>query len=99
MTLLINSQRCRRCGGHPRCADVCPGNLLVLPERGHIVSREPDDCWDCGACIKVCPQQALAVSLPPEAGGQGSTLRAKQIAGKIRWTLEHPDGRLETIDL
>ncbi|MCW2276797.1 4Fe-4S dicluster domain-containing protein [Heliophilum fasciatum] len=93
MTLCIDRERCQGCNGHPRCADVCPGNLLVLGEQGQIASREPDDCWDCAACVKVCPRQALSLTLPPEVGGRGSRLWARQVGGKMHWTIVDGQGR------
>lgn len=87
MSVLINHQACNLC---EKCIDICPGNLLVK-RKGKVSIREPGECWDCAACVKECPSQAVKLYLPAEIGGRGATLQAKQEGDKRVWICESPD--------
>ena len=55
MSIRLENEKCIGCG---RCADVCPGNLLVI-EAGRARLRDARDCWGCTACVKACPRAAI----------------------------------------
>lgn len=97
MTARINTLRCNGCGDalEPLCAKVCPGNLLYRDGSHKCAIRDPRDCWDCSACIKECPRQAIEMYLPVQIGGRGSTLKAKTEKGRITWVLKKPNGNKE----
>ncbi|MFA5882064.1 MAG: 4Fe-4S binding protein [Eubacteriales bacterium] len=101
MTVRIDSLRCSGCGREkePRCVTVCPGNLLYKDSSNKCVIRDPEDCWDCAACVKECPRQAIEMFLPVQIGGRGSTLQAKTEKGRITWLLTKPDGREEVFEI
>ncbi|MBP1736293.1 MAG: glycyl-radical enzyme activator family protein [Oscillospiraceae bacterium] len=63
--LLWNEQKCIGCGA---CARVCPGEAILLDERG--VHADRTGCVHCGACIQACCSAALhshAVEMTVEA--------------------------------
>lgn len=74
---------------------VCPGDLLFRDDTGRCALRDFRECWDCAACVKECPRQAIEMFLPVQTGGRGSTLRARTVKGCITWLLTKPDGSTE----
>ena len=59
------------CIGHAVCASVCPTGSLRTFEATAVQGLEFDAsaCFACGACVVVCPEQALR--LEPQAPGAG----------------------------
>jgi adenylylsulfate reductase subunit B len=51
------------------------------------VMREQADCWDCYACVKMCPVSAIDVVLPYELAGKDAKLVPRLRRESIRWTL------------
>ncbi|GAW93558.1 4Fe-4S dicluster domain-containing protein [Calderihabitans maritimus] len=100
MPVDVNLALCNGCPGasEPPCMRVCPGDLLYRGENG-IRLRDPRRCWDCAACIKVCPREALAMYLPVSLGGRGARLKARALAGQTRWRCIYPDGKEEVFEL
>ncbi len=44
------------------CQYVCPNDLMVLdPKQMKAFNQEPDMCWECYCCVKICPVQAIEV--------------------------------------
>lgn len=101
MAVRIDRTRCNGCGKmiEPACAAVCPGDLLYRDKTGQCDLRDPSDCWDCAACIKECPRQAIKMFLPVEIGGRGSTLTARFTKGMVLWRLNRLDGSSETFKM
>ncbi len=101
MSIAVDPKLCNGCTGakEPHCVRVCPGNLVEVGPEGTARLREPRDCWDCASCVKACPREALALYLPAEIGGRGSRLKARLRPGITVWTLIHPDGTIETIEV
>lgn len=97
MTVKIDRQLCNGCGNsqESRCMRICPGDLFKKDSDNKAVIREKKDCWDCAACVKECPNQAIAMHLPVQVGGRGATLQARKEQKKIIWTLKKPDGENE----
>ena len=101
MAVKIDRTLCNGCGKakEPRCVAVCPGDLLYRDADNLCRIRDSRDCWDCASCIKECPRQAIAMYLPEQIGGRGSTLRAKSQEQGITWFLTGPDGTEKTIEI
>lgn len=101
MSIRVDKKMCNGCGGakEPLCARICPGNLLRTGSAGKAEIRDPRDCWDCAACVKTCPQQAIALFLPAQIGGRGATLEALQYRDKTVWTCRQPDGSKEVFTI
>ncbi|GAB6099984.1 ferredoxin family protein [Halanaerocella petrolearia] len=101
MAVKINKELCNGCGKckESRCMRICPGNLLYKTENNKAKIRDERECWDCGACVKECPNQAIEMYLPAEVGGRGSTLKAKNLGEEIIWTLQKADGSKEEFEI
>ena len=101
MSIRVDEKLCNGCrgAGEPLCVRICPGNLLKTGSSGPAEIREPGDCWDCTACVKACPCQAIALYLPAQIGGHGATLKARQFRDKTIWTCRRPDGKAEEFNI
>ena len=62
----VNTQKCNGCAGRNTtvCQDICPGLLRRRGSDGKAESRDQSACWDCCACVKACPREALSLVLP-----------------------------------
>lgn len=101
MTVRIDRFLCNGCGKakEPQCMKVCPGDLFFRDHTGLTSLRDANDCWDCSACIKECPRQAIEMYLPVQIGGRGSTLKAQTKKDRINWLLTKPDGSKESFEI
>ncbi len=93
MGITIDRQKCISCG---KCESICPGDLIRLtgPEnKAEIICNE--DCWDCFACTKKCPTNAIQNVLPFQIANRGAKLTPKVSENQLDWTLQHPDGKTE----
>lgn len=96
MSIVPDRCLCTGCGSssEPPCVRICPGDLLYKKD-GKVAVRDAADCWDCAACVKVCPQGALYLQLPPVAGGRGTKLTARTYRDKTLWLVKRTNGREE----
>lgn len=101
MSIKVDETLCNGCRGakEPLCVRICPGNLLKTGLTGKAGIRDARDCWDCAACVKACPQQAIALYLPAQIGGRGAHLKARQYRDKTVWTCRRPDGSEEIFNI
>ncbi|MDA8112466.1 MAG: 4Fe-4S dicluster domain-containing protein [Nitrospiraceae bacterium] len=102
MGIAISETLCHGCKKLPeaRCVIACPGNLIRMDEdRGLAVMREQADCWDCYACVKMCPVGAVDVVLPYELAGRGARLFPRLRRESIRWTLQVDGKEDQTFEL
>ena len=55
-----------KCIGCNRCANVCQCDILLpSPEKGkHPIIMYPGECYYCGACVMVCPKDAIKLAHP-----------------------------------
>lgn len=101
MSVRINKQQCNGCNGTKEslCERICPQNLLFRSGGAQAQVRDPRDCWDCAACVKECPQQAIEMYLPVVVGGRGATLQAKKHHSSILWMLKRPNSAQDTFEV
>ena len=101
MGILIDDNACHGCTRLPeaRCVTACPGDLIgIRSEDKKAFMRVQADCWDCYACVKLCPVSAIEVILPYPIAGQSARLMPKMKRESIRWTLTLEDGSQEQFD-
>jgi ferredoxin len=41
------------------CVDVCPTDCIHGTDDDRMLYIDPEDCIDCGACVPVCPVEAI----------------------------------------
>jgi len=67
-------------------------------ETGHAMkafNQEPEQCWECYACVKLCPQQAIECRHYADVvplGGQVQPLRGTDC---IMWTIKFRNGNMK----
>jgi len=100
MGIYVDENTCNGCGTaeEPMCVRDCPGDLMILKANGKAVIRDNRECWDCAACVKVCPTQAIHMRLPTSVAVQGVTLRGRAIRHKTVWRIRARDGSERTFE-
>ena len=95
MGIYIDQNLCNGCGfpdHETPCNMACPGDLIFMQSNGKAEITCNADCWDCAACIKTCPQQAIDIRLPFEITGKPGTLKARAYREKTIWTAKDEKG-------
>lgn len=88
----VVAEPCINCR-YTECASVCPVDCFY--EGVNFLAINPDECIDCGACVPVCPAQAIFPdsSLPERwAGYRELNAQYSQLWPRITRTLpKRPD--------
>lgn len=97
VSVMTDKQKCNGCDGlkEPLCVSQCPGNLLTLDSDGKSRMRCALECWDCMACVKICPNSALETRLPYLLALYKASLKPKTRPDRIEWTLIDINGEKE----
>lgn len=78
------------------CQYICPNDLMVLDrEAMKAYNNEPEMCWECYNCVKICPTQAIEVRGYADfvpLGGQVTPMRSSD---SIMWTIKFRNGTLK----
>ena len=64
MPSFVNPEKCDGCKALDKtaCQYICPNDLMVLnKDTMKAYNREPEMCWECYNCVKICPMQAVDV--------------------------------------
>ncbi len=95
MTVRIDNKRCNGCGKRSEgfCEEICPGDLFYR-EDGKARLRKLSDCWDCFACVKACPREALCIELPFQISESQHRLSARIKSGHIEWKMHDLQDKL-----
>ena len=68
MPSFVIQEKCDGCKGGDKtaCMYICPNDLMVLdPNAMKAYNQEPDQCWECFSCVKICPTRPLkCVAMP-----------------------------------
>jgi len=81
------------------CQYICPNDLMVLePEprpdgTKRAYNQEPEQCWECFNCVKICPQQAIEVRNYADFCPLGSSTIPLRGSDSIMWTIKFRDGK------
>jgi len=78
------------------CQYICPNDLMVLNrDLMKAYNNEPEMCWECYNCVKICPTQAIEVRGYADfvpLGGQVTPMRSSD---SIMWTIKFRNGTLK----
>lgn len=102
MSVKVDYELCTGCPGkgEPPCVKNCPGDLIYInPETNRVEIRNPDECWDCMVCVKLCPRQALETRLPFQLATYKASLKVKKGQENITWKIKDLYGKEEIFTL
>lgn len=83
------------------CQYICPNDLMVLePEarpdgQKKAFNQEPEQCWECYNCVKICPQQAVDCRGYADFVPMGASVVPLRGSQDIMWTVKFRDGAVK----
>jgi adenylylsulfate reductase subunit B len=98
MPTFVNPDKCDGCKAldRPACMYICPNDLMKLDQSiGRAYNQEPDACWECFACIKMCPQTAIDLRGYADVMPMGATATPLRGTDSIMWAIKFRDGTLK----
>ena len=100
MGIAVDEQACNRCGtaDEPMCVRDCPGDLMFIKANDKAAIVDNRECWDCAACVKVCPTQAISMQLPASLTVSGVDLKGRALKHKTLWRIRLRDGSEKTYE-
>jgi adenylylsulfate reductase subunit B len=91
-------EKCDGCKGQDKtaCLYICPNDLMVLnTETMKAYNRDPQMCWECYNCIKICPQQAMDCRGYADFVPMGASAVPLRGSEDIMWTIKFRNGMLK----
>jgi adenosine phosphosulphate reductase, beta subunit len=98
MPTFVNPEKCDGCKGGEKtaCMYICPNDLMILdPEAMRAYNQEPDACWECYSCVKICPQGAIEARPYADFAPMGGTSIPMRSAEDIMWTVKFRSGAVK----
>ncbi len=98
MPSYVEFSKCDGCKGGDKtaCMYICPNDLMVLnKETMKAYNQEPDACWECYSCVKICPQGAIAVRGYNDFVPMGGQVHPMRSSDSIMWTVKFRNGNLK----
>ena len=95
MPSFVIQEKCDGCKGGDKtaCMYICPNDLMVLdPNAMKAYNQEPDQCWECFSCIKICPTQAIECRGYEDFVPMGSNTVPMMGTEDIMWTCKFRNG-------
>lgn len=98
MPSFVITEKCDGCKALDKtaCQYVCPNDLMVLDrDKMQAYNREPEMCWECYSCVKICPVQAIEVRGYADFVPMGATVTPLRATDSIMWTIKFRNGMLK----
>jgi adenylylsulfate reductase subunit B len=104
MPTFVRTDKCDGCKGQDKtaCMYICPHDLMKLDrdgsETGHAMksyNQEPEQCWECYSCVKICPQQAIEARHYADIVPLGGSVQPLRGSDSIMWTIKFRNGTLK----
>ena len=101
MPTFVRTEKCDGCKGQDKtaCMYICPHNLMKLDkdgsETGHAMkafNQEPEQCWECYSCVKICPQGAIEARHYADVVPLGGSVQPLRGSDSIMWTIKFRNG-------
>ena len=95
MPSYVDPSKCDGCKGDDKtaCMYICPNDLMVLdPDAMKAYNQEPDQCWECFSCVKICPTQAIEVRGYSDFVPLGSSIMPMRGTEDVMWTCKFRNG-------
>jgi adenylylsulfate reductase subunit B len=58
-------------------------------------NQEPDQCWECYSCVKICPQQAIEVRAYADIVPMEGAVVPLRGSDSIMWTIKFRNGNVK----
>ncbi|MBI5379059.1 MAG: adenylyl-sulfate reductase subunit beta [Nitrospirae bacterium] len=98
MPTFVIAEKCDGCKGQDKtaCMYICPHDLMVLDKgRMKAYNQEPEQCWECFSCVKICPQQAIEARSYADIVPLGGAVIPLRGSDSIMWTIKFRDGEIK----
>ena len=78
------------------CQHICPNDLMVLnKDTSKAYNQDPQMCWECMCCVKICPVQAIEVRGYADFVPMGGSVTPLRSSDSIMWTVKFRGGTLK----
>lgn len=81
---------------------ICPHDFMALDKDGSVTGHamkayylEPEQCWECSSCVKICPQQAIECRACAEVVPMGGSVQPLRGTDSIMWSLKFHNGNVK----
>ena len=91
MPTYVNPKLCKN---NAKCMENCPSDIMIVnKETNFSYNLEPDMCWECFTCVKVCPEHAISVRPYADISPMLSevTVLRDEKTNKIKWEIKYRD--------
>ncbi|MFA5078245.1 MAG: adenylyl-sulfate reductase subunit beta [Dehalococcoidia bacterium] len=98
MPSFVINDKCDGCKGKDKtaCQYICPNDLMALNgDTQKAFNRDPSMCWECYSCVKICPQQAIAVRGYADFVPLGASVTPLRGSDSILWTVKFRNGSIK----
>ena len=98
MPSFIILEKCDGCKALDKtaCQYICPNDLIVLNEETKkAYNREPEMCWECYNCVKICPTQAVEVRGYADFVPLGASVEPMRGSDSISWVVKFRNGTIK----
>jgi adenylylsulfate reductase subunit B len=104
MPTFVRTDKCDGCKGQDKtaCMYICPHDLMKLDkdgsETGHAMrafNQEPEQCWECYSCVKICPQQAIEARHYADIVPLGGSVQPLRGTDSILWNIKFRNGTMK----
>ena len=98
MPSFVIQEKCDGCKGGDKtaCMYICPNDLMVLePNEMKAYNQEPDQCWECFSCVKICPTQAVEIRGYADFVPMGGQVTPMRSTDSIMWTVKFRNGSVK----
>ena len=98
MPSFVNPEKCDGCKAldNTACQHICPNDLMLLnKETEKAYNREPEMCWECYNCVKICQPQAVEMRGYADFVPLGATVTPMRSTDSIMWTVKFRNGMLK----
>ena len=98
MPSYVIPEKCDGCKALDRtaCQYICPNDLIKLdPAQEKALNREPEMCWECYNCVKICPVDAIDVRGYADFVPLGASVTPLRGTRDIMWTVKFRNGTLK----
>ncbi len=104
MPAFVRTNDCDGCRSREEalCEYICPHDLMALDRDGSVTghplkayNREPEQCWECYACVKLCPRYAIEVRHYADVVPLGASVQPIHEGQAIEWAIRFRNGTVK----